>query len=70
MENKISDIEGRLKRREEELIHALEESKIIANMERMRLQSIHEQELREKDEQLLNFQRELEQLLSPLGYIQ
>jgi hypothetical protein len=43
MEQRLSELEGRLSRRESELLKLLEQSKISANMERMRLQSIHEQ---------------------------
>jgi hypothetical protein len=43
MEQKLSELEGRLSRRESELLKLLEQSKLSANMERMRLQSIHEQ---------------------------
>lgn len=43
MEQKLNDVEGRLQRRETELLKLLEENKMTGNMERMRLQSLHEQ---------------------------
>mmetsp|Transcript_21534 Transcript_21534/g.31284 ORF Transcript_21534/g.31284 Transcript_21534/m.31284 type:complete len:1684 (+) Transcript_21534:93-5144(+) len=66
MESKLSAIEDRLKNRERELLGALEQAKVAANMDRLRLQAIHEHEIREKDEQLMQFQLELEQLVSAM----
>ena len=43
MEQKLNEVEGRLQRRETELLKLLEENKMTGNMERMRLQSLHEQ---------------------------
>jgi DNA repair exonuclease SbcCD ATPase subunit len=43
MEQKLNDVEGRLQRREKELLKLLEENKMNGNLERMRLQSLHEQ---------------------------
>lgn len=44
----------------------MDESKAAAHMERLRLVALHEQELREKDEQLVRFQSELEILIGSL----
>lgn len=43
MEHKLTELEERFNRRETELLKLLEQSKVSANMERMRLQSLHEQ---------------------------
>jgi hypothetical protein len=59
-------MELRLQRRERELMTAVEEAKGAARVEMGRLSSVHKQELREKDEQLLRFRGELEALVSEL----
>ena len=70
MENQILHLDSRLQRREKELMSAIDEGKIAAKMELGRLQAIHMQELREKDEQLVRFQVELESLVSSLKNVQ
>lgn len=66
MEQQLSALEARLVRREKELMGAMEEGKVAARIEAARLQSMHAQELRERDEQLLRFQREMEGLVQAL----
>jgi hypothetical protein len=66
MEQQLSALESRLERREKELMGAIEEGKVAARIETARLQSMHSQELRERDEQLLRFQREMEGLVYAL----
>ena len=63
MERHIKSLESRLGRRESELIGAIESSKTAAKLERARLDALHQTEIREKDEQLVRFQQELEQLV-------
>lgn len=55
-------------RREKELMGAVEEAKTAAALERSRLEAIHAQESREKDDQLVHFQQELVQLVSALRH--
>ena len=50
-------------RREKELLAAVEEGRASARIEQSRLQHMHRQELREKDEQLLEFRAEVENLV-------
>lgn len=59
-------MERRLEKREKELMAAVEEGKNASLIERSRLESLHMQELREKDEQLLRFKTELESLIFEL----
>ena len=59
-------IEGRADRRERELQAAVDDVKSTSKIESARLQAIHSQELREKDEQLVRFQADLEQLVRSL----
>jgi len=66
MESSLAQVETRLQRRERELMSALEEGRTAAKMERARMDAIHAQEIREKDEQLVRFQNELEQLVLAL----
>lgn len=66
MEHQIQMLESRLNRRDSEMKSAVEEVKLSAKMERSRLQAIHDQEMREKDEQLVRFQSELEQLVQAM----
>lgn len=61
-------LEQRLKRRDHELSAALEEGRSHSKMELARLHAIHEQELREKDEQLLKFQNQLEELVGAIRH--
>ena len=63
MESQLNMVEQRLQRREKELISQIDESKINSKLERSRLIAQHEQELLEKDEQLLRFQYEMEYLV-------
>ncbi|KAJ1436618.1 hypothetical protein B484DRAFT_253577 [Ochromonadaceae sp. CCMP2298] len=70
MEASIEALEGRLKRRERELQGVVEETKAAAQLERARLESLHAQEVREKDEQLVRFQQELLHLVSALKHWQ
>jgi hypothetical protein len=63
MERHIKSLETRLGRRESELLGAIESSKTGAKLERARLDAMHQTEIREKDEQLVRFQQELEQLV-------
>ena len=63
MEKHVNMLEKRLGRRESELISAIEETKTASKMERARLEALHQYEIREKDEQLVRFQQELEQLV-------
>jgi hypothetical protein len=63
MERSIKALEKRLMRRESELLGAIDQSKTAGKMERARLEAIHAAEIREKDEQLVRFQQELEQLV-------
>jgi len=65
-ETQIGSLEKRLVRREKELQVAIDEGKSASKLERARLESIHREELREKDEQLVKFQGELEQLVYAL----
>ena len=65
-ETQIGSLEKRLIRREKELQVAIDEGKSASKLERARLESIHREELREKDEQLVKFQAELEQLVYAL----
>lgn len=66
MESHINSLESRLRQRELELERAIEECKASNHLDKMRLKSIYEQELREKDDQLLQFKQELEMLLNEL----
>jgi hypothetical protein len=66
LESQLGQLEGRLERRERELLAAVEEGRSAARVERARLESLHAQELREKDEQLLRFKTELESLVTDL----
>ena len=59
-------LETRLQRREKELTQAAEDGRNASKLERARLEALHLQELREKDEQLVRFQQELEQLVYAL----
>ena len=43
MEHQLSSLEARLARREQELSRVIDESKASSHLERLRLQSIHEQ---------------------------
>lgn len=63
MERHVKALETRLTRRETELMGAIESSKTGAKLERARLEALHQAEIREKDEQLVRFQQELEQLV-------
>ena len=63
MEQQLITIESRMARREQELLGAVEAGELAMRMDRSRLQAIHEQEIREKDEQLIKFQSELSQLV-------
>ena len=63
MEAQLNMVEQRLQRREKELISQIDESKINSKLERSRLIAQHDQELMEKDEQLLRFQNEMEYLV-------
>ena len=63
MERHVKALETRLSRRETELMGAIESSKTAAKLERARLEALHQAEVREKDEQLVRFQQELEQLV-------
>lgn len=66
MESYLKQLEGRYDRRERELNNTVEDVKTNAKMERARMQAIHAQECREKDEQLVRFQGDLEQLVYAL----
>ena len=66
LETQVAHLELRLARREQELMSAIEEGRSNSKIERARLEAIHRQELREKDEQLVKFQSELEQLVYAL----
>eukprot|EP00128_Syssomonas_multiformis_P009005 Colp12_sorted_trinity150504_noHs@33530 len=68
MEAQIDTLEIRLFRREKELMGAVEEAKTAAAIERSRLEAIHAQEVREKDQQLVHFQQELVQLVTALRH--
>mmetsp|Transcript_4901 Transcript_4901/g.8027 ORF Transcript_4901/g.8027 Transcript_4901/m.8027 type:complete len:94 (-) Transcript_4901:39-320(-) len=70
MEGALNALEQRLQRREKELMSAVEDTKAAAAVERARLESIHAQECREKDEQLVRFQQELVRLVSALKHWQ
>lgn len=64
LEGQVNGLEKKLARRDVELQSALEEGRKAMKFERMRLQAFHEQEMREKDEQLKGFQVDLEELIS------
>jgi len=66
LETQVAHLELRLARREQELMSAIDEGRSNSKIERARLEAIHRQELREKDEQLVKFQSELEQLVYAL----
>jgi len=66
MEGQVSQLEARLRRREQELGQALAEGRGLSKLERARLEGLHAAELRERDEQLLRFQMELEGLVLAL----
>jgi len=66
LETQVAHLELRLARREQELMSAIDEGRSSSKIERARLEAIHRQELREKDEQLVKFQSELEQLVYAL----
>eukprot|EP01041_Mallomonas_annulata_P001095 gene1095-2129_t len=66
LESQIIALEERLRRRDAEMQSAVEESRAAGRIERARLQAIHMQELREKDEQLVRFQDELQSLVITL----
>ena len=53
-------------RREKELLAAVEEGRVSARIEQSRLEHMHRQELREKEEQLLEFRTEVENLVFQL----
>lgn len=53
-------------RREKELLAAVEEGRVAAKIEQSRLESMHRLELREKEEELLQFRTELENLVGQL----
>ena len=53
-------------RREKELLAAVEEGRVSARIEQSRLEQMHRQELREKEEQLLEFRAEVENLVFQL----
>ena len=66
MESHLRNLESRADRRERELQTKIEDVKCTAKLEYARLQSIHSQECREKDEQLVRFQGDLEILVRSL----
>jgi hypothetical protein len=66
LESHVVELETRLSRREADLQSAIENSRAGNKMERARMQAIHAAEIREKDEQLVKFQTELEQLVYAL----
>jgi len=66
MENQLSILENRLQRREKELMGVIDEGKIASKMELTRMQSLYNQELKDKDTQLFRFQNELELLVSQI----
>ena len=66
MEAQLSALESRLQRRERELTAAVEEGRSASKIERARLEALHAAELRERDEQLVKFQQELETLVYAL----
>lgn len=70
MEGHLNSLETKLARRDKELQHTLEEGKKSIQLERIRLQAFHEQELREKDDQLKRFQIELEELISAMRILE
>ena len=59
-------MESRMMRREKELLAAVEEGRVSARIEQSRLEHMHRQELREKEEQLLEFRTEVENLVFQL----
>ena len=66
MESHLRNLESRADRRERELRATVEDVKATAKLEYARLQAIHSQECREKDEELVRFQRDLELLVRSL----
>jgi len=66
MEAQVAQLETRLARREQEFSQAAAQGRSAAKMERARLEALHAAELRERDEQLVRFQQELEQLVYAL----
>ena len=66
METQLSTLESRLQRREKELMSVIDEGKIASKMELTRMQSLYNQELKDKDDQLVRFQNELELLVSQI----
>jgi hypothetical protein len=63
MESQLNQLDGRLKRREKELLSQIDDARTNHKLERARALAQHQQELLEKDEQLLKFQTELEFLV-------
>lgn len=59
----MNQLDGRLKRREKELLSQIDDARTNHKLERARTLAQHQQELLEKDEQLLKFQTELEYLV-------
>ena len=66
MESNLRNLESRADRRERELRATVDDVKATAKLEYARLQAIHSQECREKDEELVRFQRDLELLVRSL----
>lgn len=66
LESHLRMLEGRADRRERELQATVDDVKSTSKIEYARLQAIHSQECREKDEQLVRFQGDLEHLVRAL----
>lgn len=66
LEVQLQQMETRMLRREKELLAAVEEGRVAAKIEQSRLESMHRLELREKEEELLQFRTELENLVGQL----
>lgn len=65
----MEQLESRMVRREKELQAAVEEGKVASKVERARLESLHKQELREKDEQIIQFRLQLEGLIDEFRHL-
>ena len=70
MEAQLKLLEARANRREKELTVIVEDVKANSKLERIRLEALHQSECREKDEQLMHFQNDLEHLVRTLRQFQ
>lgn len=67
LSHQVADLQRRIAVREHELTHVIAQAQAQARLERQRLELAHAAELRVKDEQLLQFRLELQQLVAALS---